>query len=129
MSGRYYDNIAGFVTDVPDVRVRSSDAEFVLEDDDFDLRWTEEERSLRWFRVDGSKTVDVYAETLDKQDRQRIAKIKRWAKRHGGLGKAIHENPILAFDDGEVIDGTHRLVVALQQGLLSVTTLVAHRDS
>jgi len=53
--------------------------------------------------------------------------IEQWAKTRGGLAKALHASPILAFDDGKVLDGTHRLLVALQQELRTATVLVGHR--
>jgi hypothetical protein len=110
---------------VIDVKARSPDAEFILEGEEFDLPWTEEQRPLHWFNVVGGQRLE--SQTLDKQDRDRMDAIRGWAKSRGGLAKALRESPILAWEDGTVLDGTHRLLVALDQGLRTVTTLVGHR--
>lgn len=112
------------------MRDRSSDAEFILEGEEFDLVWTEEERPISWFRL-GEKTVtewdDRRRDCIDEDDEERIANIMTWATSRGGLSKAIFENPILAWSDGTVLDGTHRLMAANRNGLDSVTVLIGHR--
>lgn len=111
-----------------DVRMRSPDAEFILEGEEFDLPWTEEHRPLSWFRFRGVGNLKDYEKLkLDAQDHERISAISQWAKERGGLVKALHESPILAWSDGTVLDGTHRLLVALQQKLPTVTVLTAPR--
>jgi hypothetical protein len=113
---------------VNDVTTRSPDAEFILEGDEFDLPWTEEKRPLGWFRFSGVGTLEDYArQPLDKDDLDRIETIEQWAKARGGLAKALHASPILAFDDGTVLDGTHRMLTAHRHGLRTATVLVGHR--
>lgn len=108
-----------------DVLARAPSARNVLDEDEINLRWVEETWEIYRFRLEGGIGVERYAGSLDTQDKRRIRAVNAWAKRNGGLWTAIHSDPILAFDNGEVIDGTHRLVAALMAGLRSVTVLVA----
>lgn len=112
---------------VADIRARSCDAEYILEEEEFDLLWTEEERPISWFRVNGGQSIESCAETFNRQDRERIAYIEEWAAECGGLWEAIHKSPILALENGDVLDGAHRLVTAFLAGLRTVTVLVGHQ--
>lgn len=114
---------------VADIKARSPDAEFILEGEEFDLPWTEEEKPLRWFNVAGGQSLEYYAQSLDQQDLDRMRSIERWAKSRGSLFRALGESPVLAWDDGTVLDGTHRLLVAQKHGLRTVPVLVAPRPS
>jgi hypothetical protein len=115
---------------VADVAARSPDAEFILEGEEFDLPWTEEQCPLSWFRFAGVGTLEDYSHLpLDKDDLERMETIEQWAQSRGGLSRALRESPILAWDDGTVLDGTHRLLVAKRHGLRAATTLLAPRPS
>lgn len=114
---------------VADITARSPDAEFILEGEEFELPWTEEKRPLEWFRFAGVGTLEDYTRLLlDDDDLARMETIESWAQSRGGLAKALHESPILAFEDGTVLDGTHRLLAAQRRGLQTVTVLIGHRQ-
>lgn len=111
-----------------DVRTRSPDADSILEGDEFDLVWEEVKKPLSWFLVADGVSVAYYADhQLDAQDNDRIEAINKWADTVGGLDKAVQQSPVLAWDDGTVLDGTHRLVALHLGGYKSATALVASR--
>lgn len=103
---------------------RSPDAEFILEGDEFDFVWTEEQIEPSWLRFDGGQySPDIISE----EDRDRLENITRLANACGGLESFIYKRPILAFDNGKLLDGAHRAYLAAVEGIQKVTVLVGHR--
>ena len=100
---------------VVDVEQRSSDAEFILEGDEFLLDWRELRVAPEWFRgPNGEPASEILASISG--DRDRFDKIRKWVEGEfdGDTDAAIKAKPLLALEDGYLLDGWHRLAVWLQ---------------
>ena len=100
---------------IKDVDSRSPDAEFVLEPEDYDLRWVEQRVPPDRFKGPDGESLDVVMRRIS-NDAEQLAKIQDWIDRdhHGDSDAAIRERPLLAYEDGYLIDGWHRLLIWLR---------------
>lgn len=121
---------------VDDLFSRSSDAEFIF-DDDVECAWT----ALEWRECDVPVSAFALASTLDehlaallpaesmKHERQRVCDIEMWIQEMGGVSNALHKSPLLiTLRNGmvNIEDGYHRLGVAIFcHGVESVKALCA----
>lgn len=110
----------------------SSDAEYILEGEEFDWKWLRVDvpvellvkpNLLEWMLRNGSGT-SFRSET------ERFEKIRMWMRGNGGARKALEGHPVLVevTDTKPVsirlLDGAHRSTMAQEQGLDRVPTLV-----
>lgn len=94
-----------------DVLTRSSDAEFILEDDEFDFEWKETRVDPSLFMSPDEEGAQTILDRIGSEDRDQLIGIMEWINLEfaGRTDEAIRSHPLLALGDGTLLDGWHRL--------------------
>jgi len=112
---------------VNDLEARSFDASCILEPEEMKLPWVEVEigveelpAQVAYYQLGGQI---VGCCNSPAQHQERLAEIKSWVMKVGGLEQALLTAPLLLELGPEIIDGWHRLCVARQLGAPTVRAL------
>lgn len=103
------------------------DAEYILEDDEFDWKWRRCEvptvELYDYVKSDWDTFFQGICPTESReQEKARCEKIVAWFNEVGSALRALRRNPIIVVIDGDrirLLDGTHRAALAVHKARLS----------